>query len=164
MCLIQSHQRAVIRINTVFNESQSGSGLFWWIRIRSRGSRSEFKVEWIFTRTSREKGVCSLPTGIIPKLWFKQNLLGGIQSIQKKNADSNPDPDPDPYRTVWDPDQWWKNCFFIILYRCPPDVIAANAELVQRDGVPVLDRHLDRLEVCVHGHVHACDCAVHLNN
>ncbi len=49
-------------------------------------------------------------------------------------------------------------------HRCPPDVIAANAELVQRDGVPVLDRHLDRLEVCVHGHVHACDCAVNLNN
>ncbi len=46
----------------------------------------------------------------------------------------------------------------------PPDVIAANAELVQRDGIPVLDRHLDRLEVCVHGHVHACDCAVNLNN
>jgi len=54
--------------------------------------------------------------------------------------------------------------FFRVRYRCPPDVIAANAELVQRDGVPVLDRHLDRLEVCVHGHVHACDCAVNLNN
>jgi hypothetical protein len=52
--------------------------------------------------------------------------------------------------------------FFGVLYRCPPDVIAANAELVQRDGVPVLNRHLDRLEVCVHGHVHTSDCAVNL--
>jgi hypothetical protein len=54
--------------------------------------------------------------------------------------------------------------FGVRRYRCPPDVIAANAELVQRDGVPILDRHLDRLQVCVHGHVHACDCAVNLNN
>ena len=35
-------------------------------------------------------------------------------------------------------------------------------EGVQGDGVPVLDRHLDRLQVGVHCHIHSSDRAMHL--
>ena len=43
------------------------------------------------------------------------------------------------------------------------DVVAADAELVEVDGVPVLERHLDGLEVSVHRHVYADDGAAHLS-
>jgi hypothetical protein len=43
-----------------------------------------------------------------------------------------------------------------------PDVVAPDAQLLQGDGVSVLEGHLDRLEVRVHGHVHARDGPVHL--
>ena len=37
-------------------------------------------------------------------------------------------------------------------------------EGLEGDGVPVLDGHLDLLEVGVHGHVHPCDRPVHLQH
>ena len=45
-----------------------------------------------------------------------------------------------------------------------PDVVSSDAQLVQVDGIPVLDRHLDALEVSVHGNVHTSDSAVNLNS
>ena len=38
-----------------------------------------------------------------------------------------------------------------------------RSSLVEVDWVPVLERHLDRLEVRVHGHVDADDRAAHLS-
>ena len=35
-------------------------------------------------------------------------------------------------------------------------------EGVQGDGIPVLDSHLDRLQVGVHCHIHTSNCAMHL--
>ena len=42
------------------------------------------------------------------------------------------------------------------------NVVAADAERVQCDRIPVLYRHFDRLQVCVHCDIHARDRAVHL--
>ena len=44
------------------------------------------------------------------------------------------------------------------------DVVPPDGQLVQVDWVAVLQSHLDRLEVSVHGHIHARDGSVHLRN
>ena len=44
------------------------------------------------------------------------------------------------------------------------DVVASDGERIQLDWVAVLQSHLDRLEVSVHGHIHARDGSVHLRN
>jgi hypothetical protein len=43
-----------------------------------------------------------------------------------------------------------------------PDVVSSDAEGFQVDRVPVLDDHLDRLQVSVHRHVDAGDGTVNL--
>ena len=44
------------------------------------------------------------------------------------------------------------------------DVVASDGQCLQVDRVPVLEGHLDSLEVGVHGHVDSSDGAVHLGS
>ena len=44
-----------------------------------------------------------------------------------------------------------------------PDVVSSDAERLEVDRISVLDDHLDRLEVGVHGHVDAGDGSVDLS-
>ena len=52
--------------------------------------------------------------------------------------------------------QW--TCSYFIL----PDIVAPYAECLKSHRVPVLDRHLNVLQVGVHGHVHPGDGAMNL--
>ena len=59
----------------------------------------------------------------------------------------------------FDPHQWQSVREDVV-----SDVVPPDGQLVQVDWVAVLQSHLDRLEVSVHGHIHARDGSVHLRN